>query len=96
MDDAVGRVRSAAQDVKIIKGAALHLRPGGGESLGRFIGAGQPHHLMAGADELGNDAGTDPTGRAGDEYTHDSDLRMSRPSLLAKRSDVSCCRHSIT
>jgi hypothetical protein len=30
---------------------------------------------MTRADELGNDSGTDPAGRAGDEYTHGKNLR---------------------
>ena len=51
--------------------AAVHLRPSGGEGSGRGIRAGQPDDLMAGADELGNDGGADPAGRAGDEYTHE-------------------------
>jgi hypothetical protein len=31
---------------------------------------------MAGADELGNDGGADPAGRAGDENTHEKTSRL--------------------
>ena len=60
-----------AQAVEIVESAAMHLCPGGGEGGGRGIRAGQPDDLMAGADELGNDGGADPAGRAGDEYAHE-------------------------
>ena len=53
----------------------MHLRPGGGEGSGRGIRAGEPGDLMAGADELGNDGGADPAGRAGDENAHEKPSR---------------------
>ena len=70
VDHAVRRGRRAAQDVEVIDRAALHLGPGGGEGGGRGVRAGQPGDLMARVDELGNDGGADPAGRAGDENSH--------------------------
>ena len=72
--DAGGR---AAQAVEVVQGAALHLRPGGGEGSGRGVRAGEPDDLMARADELGNDGGADPAGRAGDEDAHERTSRWS-------------------
>ena len=63
------------QGVEIVKGAAKHLRPGGGEDGGRGIRAGEPDYLMARVDELGNDGGADPAGRAGDEHVHEKTSR---------------------
>jgi len=67
VNDAIRRRRCAAQDVEIVKSAALDLCPGAGEGSGRGIRAGKADDLMARADERGNDGGTDPAGRAGYE-----------------------------
>ena len=75
VDHAIRRGRRAAQAVEVVEGAAMHLRPGGGEGSGRGIRASQPDDLMARADELGNDGGADPAGRAGDENTHEKTSR---------------------
>ena len=71
VDHAVRRGRRTPQAVEVIKSAAMHLGPGGGEGSGRGIRAGEPGDLMARADELGYDGGADPAGRAGDEDTHE-------------------------
>jgi hypothetical protein len=71
MNHAVGCGRAAAQAVEIVEGAALHLCAGGGEGGGGGVGASEPDDLMARADELGNDGGADPAGRAGHENTHE-------------------------
>ena len=44
-----------AQRVEVLEAAAVHLGPGGGESSGGGVRAGQPHHLVAGTEELGDD-----------------------------------------
>src|SRR5215469_18580341 len=49
----------------------MHRCPRRGEGGGRGIRARQPGDLMARADELGNDGGSDPAGRAGDEHAHE-------------------------
>ncbi len=77
VDHAVRRGGRVPQAVEVVESAALHLRPGGGEGGGRGIRAGQPDDLMARADELGDDGGADPAGRAGDEYTHEKTSRWS-------------------
>ena len=66
---------AAAQAVEIIERAAMDLCPGGVEGSGRGIRASQADDLMAGADELGNDGGADPAGRAGDEDAHEKNLQ---------------------
>ena len=90
VDHAIRRGRRALQAVEVVERAALHLGPGGGERRGRGIRAGEPDDLMARADELGNDGGADPAGRAGDEYTHE------KTSSMDADSDVSCCHHRST
>ena len=70
VDHAIRRGRCLPQAVEIVKRAALDLGPGGGEGRGRGIRAGEPDDLMARADELGNDGGANPAGRAGDKDTH--------------------------
>jgi hypothetical protein len=54
---------------------------------------------MARADELGNDGGADPAGRAGDENAHEKTSRWS-PVLGTGRAlgqiDVSYCHYYIT
>jgi len=70
VDHAIRRGSRAAQPVEIVKRAALDLYPGGGEGSSRGIRASQSDDLMARADELGNDGGADPAGRAGNKDTH--------------------------
>ena len=53
--------------------------PAAVEGSGRGIRAGQPDDLMARADELGNDGGADPAGRAGDENAHEKPPGGRRP-----------------
>jgi hypothetical protein len=71
MDHSIRLGSCTAQAVEIIKSAATHLCPGSGERIGRGIRAGEADDLMARADELGNDGGADPAGRAGYENTHE-------------------------
>ena len=71
MDDSVSRCGAGAQAVEILKGAAVHGDPGGGQRFGRGVRTCESDDLMARADELGNDGGTDEAGSAGDKYTHE-------------------------
>jgi len=80
VDHAVRRGRRTAQAVEVVKGAAVHLRPGRGKGTGRGIRAGEPGDLMARADEFGYDGGADPAGRAGDENAHEKSSRW--PNVL--------------
>jgi len=75
VDHAIARGGRVSQGVEIINGAAKHLGPGGGEGRGRGIRAGEPCDPMARGDELGNDGGADPAGRAGDEHAHEKTSR---------------------
>jgi hypothetical protein len=75
MDHAVRRGGAAPQALEIIEGAATHLCAGRGEGGGRGIRAGEPGDLMARADQLGDDGGADPAGRAGDENAHEETSR---------------------
>jgi hypothetical protein len=76
VDNTVRSGSCIPQVIEIIERAAIYLCPGGAKGSGRGIGARQPDDLMAGTDELGNDGGADPAGRAGDEYTHEKDLQL--------------------
>ena len=87
VDHAVGRGGRVAQDVEVVERAALHLGAGRGERGGRGVRAGEPDDLMARADELGDDGGADPAGRAGDEYAHE---KTSDGRRLAGVLDTTC------
>ncbi len=76
VDHAIRRCGCAPQAVEVVKCAAVHVCSGGGEGSRRGIRAGEPDDLMARAQELGNDGGTNPAGRAGDEDTHEKGLQF--------------------
>ena len=82
------------QSVEIIESATVRLRPGGGERIGRGIRASEPEDLMTRAKELGDDGGTNPSGRAGDEYTHDKPpgRQTMTVTAISIAVDVSRCR----
>jgi hypothetical protein len=106
VDHAIRRGGRAPQGIEIVNGAAQHLGPCGGEGGGRGVRAGEPCYVMARVDELGNDGGADPAGRAGDEHAHEKPpggwpspaLRLAESgpmsvSVIRITSDVSCCHH---
>jgi hypothetical protein len=53
----------------------MGLGAGRGDGGRRGIGAGESDHLVTGADELGDDGGTDEAGCASDEDPHESTSR---------------------
>lgn len=87
VDDAVRFRSGLGQAVDVVEVAAVHLRPGCRERNGSLLGASQPDDMVASLNELGNQGGSDVSGRSGDEDAHSKSL----PS-----SDVSCCHHSTT
>jgi hypothetical protein len=87
VDDPVGRGRGGTQAVEVVEGAAVDLGAGALERCRGPVGAGQPDDLVSGVDELGDDRGTDPSCRSGDEYAH-GDASMG--------SDVSRCHQPST
>ncbi len=96
VDHAIRRGSCTPQAVEVIKSAAMHLRPGRGKGSGRNIRASEPGDLMARADELGNDGGADPAGRAGDENMHENLPgwpTVLGTGLVLRRVDVSRCHH---
>jgi hypothetical protein len=70
VDDRVGRGGRTTQRVEIVESAVLHLGTRGAQRRGRCFRPSEPDDLVAAAEELGNDGGADPTGRAGDENPH--------------------------
>lgn len=70
VDHAVRADSRVAQGADVVQAPAHHLGSRGDERLGRGVRAGEPDDLVARVDELGNDGGADPAGRAGHEYTH--------------------------
>jgi hypothetical protein len=72
VNHAFGLARARLQALWFIQIAAKHLRPNGGQGLGRGLRAGQPQNPVAGGDELGHDGRADETRRASDEYTHEN------------------------
>ena len=70
INHAIRHGRSAAQAFQVLKIAPMDLDAGGDERLGARIGASKTEHLMARANELLNNGGTDKACGASDESTH--------------------------
>ena len=71
--DAVGRRRGLTDAGWVVQITAVHLGTGCDQCLGGALRPGQADDLVARREELGDDGGTDVTGRAGYEtvsYTH--------------------------
>ena len=78
MDDAVGVVGTASETFEIRQITPVRLGPGLLEHPLRGIRTGEPHHLMAGADELGEHGRADKAGR-----TRDKDLHIRTPPVMS-------------
>ena len=91
MDHAIRGGGATPQTVEVFKIAAMHLGAGGDERLGGRVRAGKAEHLMARAEELLNDGGTDETGSASDENTHD-DFSCDLVSTAAFAAPWLTCR----
>ena len=70
VNDAVRHGRSAAEACEVFQVSPVHLGAGGEQRPRPLLRAGETQHLVAGAQQLGDDGGADETGRAGDENTH--------------------------
>ena len=72
------RLRNAAlQALQILKGASMDFRARGGKTRGLLVRTAKAEHLMSGRDQILDDGRPDPPGRAGDEYAHETGLRIS-------------------
>jgi hypothetical protein len=72
MDGAICLLRAFPQAIEILKGTAMDL---GAQSLERFgigIGAGKAEHGVPARDQFLGCGVTDESGRAGDEYPHET------------------------
>jgi hypothetical protein len=67
-----------AQHVGIVQAAADRLGPGGGQGRRGRVGTRQSDDFVTCGDEVGNEGGTDPAGRSGDENTHGGLLTATR------------------
>ena len=77
------RLRNAAlQALQILKGASMDFRARGGKSRGLLVRTAKAEHLMSGRDQILDDGGPDPAGRAGDEHTHETGLQNSLETNL--------------
>ncbi len=70
VDHAVRCRGGPTQAVEIVERGAMRRRPRGRDRSSRGLRPSQPDDLVARADELGNNSGTDPAGSAGDEDSH--------------------------
>ena len=70
VDDAVSRLCGGAQAVQVVHVAPEDFRPGTGKRLGARVRAAEPDHVMACADEVRNEIGTDKASGAGQEHSH--------------------------
>ena len=93
--DAAAALRRTSRSSSVPRSTSAPAASSGG---GGRVRAGQPDDLMAGADELGNDGGADPAGRAGDEDTHERTskrLTVLGPKAGAKTESTSVTDISI-
>jgi hypothetical protein len=67
VDDPVGLFGARAQDVDVLDVAAQDLGAGRDDLLSGRVRPGQAEDLVPLGEEFGDDGGSDPTGRAGDE-----------------------------
>ena len=70
VNHAIRLVGSPAQAFQVLEIASMRLGAGGDERLRARFRARHSEHLMARADQLLNDGGTDKARSASDEYTH--------------------------
>jgi hypothetical protein len=70
VQDGIGSASSAAQAFQIFQITAPHLSPGSPQKLGACIVTCKAEHLVACADKLRNNSGTDESCGARDENTH--------------------------
>lgn len=75
VDHAVRRGSRVPQAVEVVDRAALHLDARRGEGCRCGVRTSEPNDLVTCVEELGNDSGSDPAGRAGDEDTHEKTSR---------------------
>src|SRR5205807_294257 len=66
-----GLLGALPQDVDVLDVAAQDRGARRGDLVGGGVRAGQAEDLVSLGEEFGDDGRSDPTGRAGDEYTHD-------------------------
>ena len=71
MDDTVGRGGGRPQAVEVVERAEVNLRPGGGHDSGGRVRTGEPHNVVPGAEEFGDDGRSDMAGCSGDEDSHE-------------------------
>ena len=71
VDDPVGVGGRLGQALGVVEVAPLDGGAGGFQPLGGRVGAGQADHLVAGAEEFGDDGRADPARCAGDKDSHD-------------------------
>ena len=68
--DTLGRPGPGPQGAGVVEAAAVDLGAEGGHRVGRGVGAGEAHDLVARAEQFGHDGRSDPPGSAGDEQVH--------------------------
>ena len=78
MNRSVCAHRSTAEGIQVFDGAPVDLRARRSQFLGGRIGAGEPEHLMACANEFLHDGRADEAGGTGDEYFHGLILVLCR------------------
>ena len=75
VDDPIRGRRGGRQTVQVVEVAANDGRAGCRDRGGRSVGASQAGDLVSAVEQLGDNRGTDVTGRAGDENAHERTSR---------------------
>jgi len=87
MDHTIRLGRPAAEALQVFQASAMRLRAGGEEGFGSRVRSRQSEDLMASVDELQDEDRTDEAGGAGEEYTHERSLLISRAVV----TQCACC-----
>jgi hypothetical protein len=70
VDNAIRSGCSAAQTLKVIQRAEMHLSARGGQRLGAFLRTSKTENLMARVDQFSDNCGTDKACCTCHEYSH--------------------------
>ena len=84
VDHSVRTGRAVLQAVRVRDRSAIDLGPGGGQGRRLLFRSIDADHLVAGRDQVVDDARADESGRAGDKHAHEEVSRVPSIQMLAR------------